>query len=169
MSSQSTTAPLPPPPLSSGPATTSTTPTFSEPMPAYMPTTSESPLVPSATLIESLHESSKTLLSTHLIPPRSGYAWTVHAGQICRITTPRGPQVGDLNLWSLQNPRERFWAARTRQLHASHVSIGDRLWSCLPYLRPMATIIGDSLGGKKYGKDGVDGWGGRCHDLLGTR
>lgn len=37
----------------------------------------------------------------------------------------------------------------------------------MPYLRPMVTIIADSLGGKEgYG---VDEWGGRCHDLLGTR
>lgn len=85
-------------------------------------------------------------------------------GTICRLTTPHGPQVGDLNIWSLANPRERFWASRTRQLHASHVSVGDRLWSNLPYLRPLVTITGDSL--KDYGLDDV---GGRCHDLLGTR
>lgn len=85
-------------------------------------------------------------------------------GTICRLTTPYGPQVGDLNIWSLANPRERFWASRTRQLHASHVSVGDRLWSNLPYLRPLVTITGDSL--KDYGVDEV---GGRCHDLLGTR
>jgi uncharacterized protein YcgI (DUF1989 family) len=60
--------------------------------------------------------------------------------------------------------RERFWAARTRQLQASHVSVGDRLWSCLPYLRPMTTIIADS-----FTDYGVDEFGGRCHDLLGTR
>ena len=76
-------------------------------------------------------------------------------------------------MWSLSNPRERFWAARTRQLHASHMKIGDRFWSNLPYLRPLATIVGDSL--KDYGvrKDGegkgVDEHGGRVHDLLGTR
>jgi uncharacterized protein YcgI (DUF1989 family) len=69
-----------------------------------------------------------------------------------------------LNIWSLANPRERFWASRTRQLHASHVSVGDRLWSNLPYLRPLVTITGDSL--QNYGVDEV---GGRCHDLLGTR
>merc|ERR1712093_501346 len=85
-------------------------------------------------------------------------------GQICVLSTPNGPQVGDLNIFSLHNPRERFWAARTRQLHASHVSVGDRLWSNLPYLRPLVTIVADSL--KDYGVDEV---GGRCHDLLGTR
>lgn len=85
-------------------------------------------------------------------------------GQICVLSTPNGPQVGDLNIFSPHNPRERFWAARTRQLHASHVSVGDRLWSNLPYLRPLVTIVADSL--KDYGVDEV---GGRCHDLLGTR
>lgn len=66
-------------------------------------------------------------------------------------------------MWSKSNPRERFWASRTRQLHASHLSTHDRLWSVLPYMRPLATIIHDSL---SYGKDDN---GGRAHDLLGTR
>ncbi len=76
----------------------------------------------------------------------------------------RIPQVGDLNLWNFNDPRERMWASRTRQLQAAHVTIFDRLWSILPFLRPMVTITGDSL--KDYGKDGE---GGRVHDLLGTR
>lgn len=106
--------------------------------------------------------SSRTLIDSFTIPIRSGRAWTVPTGCIVKISTPEGPQVGDLNIWNLNNPRERFWAARTRQLHASHVTVNDRLWSCLPYLRPLVTIIADSL--KDYG---VDKWGGRCHDLLG--
>jgi uncharacterized protein YcgI (DUF1989 family) len=107
---------------------------------------------------------SRRLVHSYTIPPRSGYAWKVPAGCVLRLTTPDGPQVGDLNIWNWDNPRERFWAARTRQLHASHVSTGDRLWSCLPFLRPMCTIVKDTL--EDYG---VDGFGGRCHDLLGTR
>lgn len=98
------------------------------------------------------------------IPIRSGRAWTVPAGHVFRITTIEGPQVGDLNLWHLGNPRERMWASRTRQLQSAHVSVFDRLWSTLPYLRPMVTITRDSLA--DYG---VDGDGGRVHDLLGTR
>ena len=104
-----------------------------------------------------------TLVDEFVIPIRSGRAWTVRAGQLCRIVVVEGPQVGDLNLWHLHNPRERFWAARTRQLHRAHVSTYDRLWSTLPYLRPMATITRDTV---SYG---VDADGGRCHDLLGTR
>ncbi|SNX86273.1 uncharacterized protein MEPE_04982 [Melanopsichium pennsylvanicum] len=111
--------------------------------------------------------------TSFILPIRSGKAWTVKAGQVCRIVDVAGAQVGDLNVWSLHHPRERFWAARTRQLQRSHVSVYDRLWSCLPYLRPLCTITADTLG--IYGEGGngkgggVDAEGGRVHDLLGTR
>lgn len=106
----------------------------------------------------------RELTESFILPIRSGRAWLVPAGSVCRITTPEGPQVGDLNIWNAHNPRERFWASRTRQLHASHVSTFDRLWSNLPFLRPLVTITADSL--ENYG---VDEFGGRVHDLLGTR
>jgi uncharacterized protein len=104
------------------------------------------------------------LVESFTIPIRSGRAWTVPAGHVFRIITVEGPQVGDLNIWNAHNPRERLWASRTRQLQAAHVTTFDRLWSTLPYLRPIATITSDSL--KDYG---IDEFGGRIHDLLGTR
>ena len=97
------------------------------------------------------------------VPRRSGKAWPVRAGQICRIVVSEGPQVGDLNMWNRHNPRERFWASRTRQLHSAHLKTYDRFWSSLPYLRPMATITDESV---QYG---IDSDGAGCHDLLGTR
>ena len=106
---------------------------------------------------------SRSLVEQFVVPIRSGRAWPVLAGQICRIVVVEGAQVADFNAWNLNNPRERFWAARTKQLHRAHVTTFDRLWSCLPYLRPMLTITGDSI---DYGLD-EDGAG--CHDLLGTR
>ena len=106
----------------------------------------------------------RTLVEEFEIPIRSGRAWTVPAGHVMRLYTVDGPQVGDLNLWHRDNPRERFWAARTRQLHAAHVTRFDRLWSTLPYLRPLATIVADTL--ESYG---VDDDGGRVHDTLGSR
>ena len=105
----------------------------------------------------------RTLVERFVVPRRSGRAWPVRAGQIFRIIAVEGPQVADLNVWSLANPRERFWASRTRQLHQAHLSTFDRLWSCLPYLRPLLTITADTI---QYGLD-ADGAG--CHDLLGTR
>lgn len=133
------------------------------PVPAYLPT-AESPLTVDTTLYSSIQHATRVLVDEFTLPIRSGRAWKAPAGSIIRISTPEGPQVGDLNIWNAHNPRERFWASRTRQLHASHVSTFDRLWSCLPYMRPLVTIISDSLAW--YGDDEH---GGRVHDLLGTR
>ncbi len=105
----------------------------------------------------------RKLVDKFIVPPRSGKAWPVHAGQLCRIVVVEGPQVADLNIWNLHDPRERFWAARTRQFYRAYVTTYDRLWSCLPYLRPMLTITNDSI---NYGVDKDGAW---CHDLLGTR
>ena len=105
----------------------------------------------------------RTLDSKFVVPKRTGKAWPVKAGQICRVVLIEGPQVADLNMWNLHNPREHFWAGRTKQLHSAHMETFDRFWSCLPFLRPMATITNETV---KYGID-EDNAG--CHDLLGTR
>lgn len=99
-----------------------------------------------------------------VVPPREGRAFRVPEGSFFRISCPQGAQVGDLNLFHAANPVERFFSGKTRALHGTHLSIGARLWSCLPYLRPMATIVADSLAWY-----GVDRWGGRVHDVIGTR
>ncbi|TQN66070.1 hypothetical protein CSHISOI_09359 [Colletotrichum shisoi] len=134
-----------------------------KPVPAYLPTAG-SVLTVDKALYDSAQQAPRVLVEQFTLPIRSGRAWRAPAGSIVRISTPEGPQVGDLNIWNAHNPRERFWASRTKQLHASHVSTGDRLWSNLPYMRPLATIIKDSL--DWYGEDEH---GGRVHDLLGTR
>jgi uncharacterized protein YcgI (DUF1989 family) len=106
----------------------------------------------------------RTLIESFEVPIRTGRAWKVPAGHVFRVTTPVGPQVGDFNVWNANDPRERLWASRTRQLQGAHVSTHDRLWSNLPFLRPLVTITDDSLA--DYG---IDEHGGRLHDLLGTR
>lgn len=99
-----------------------------------------------------------------VVPPREGRCWTVRAGQFFRITCIEGPQVGDLNLWSAADPAERFYSGKTRALHRTHLSVGDRLWSSFPHLRPMATIVADTLAWY-----GIDAFGGSVHDVIGTR
>jgi uncharacterized protein YcgI (DUF1989 family) len=103
-------------------------------------------------------------VSALAIPPREARAFRALAGQFVRISLPEGAQVGDLNLFNAADPAERFFSGKTRALHGTHVSVGDRLWSVLPWLRPMATITADSLGWY-----GVDAYGGRVHDVIGTR
>lgn len=103
-------------------------------------------------------------VSEVLIPPRDAGSFEVPAGHFFRIISVEGPQVGDLNLWNAKDLSERFFSGKTRQLHASHLSTGDRLWSNMPNLRPMATITRDTL--DWYGWD-ADGAG--VHDVIGTR
>ena len=104
------------------------------------------------------------VVETVLAPPRDACAFRVPAGDFFRITSIEGPQVGDLNLWNAHDLTERFYSGKTRALHGTHVTLGERLWSSFPSLRPMATIVEDSLGWY-----GIDGFGGSVHDVIGTR
>ncbi|MYI70591.1 MAG: DUF1989 domain-containing protein [Boseongicola sp. SB0673_bin_14] len=98
------------------------------------------------------------------VPPRDAATFRVPCGGVFRISSIEGPQVGDLNLWNADDVGEHFYSGKTRALHGTHVSVGDRLWSNLPHLRPMATIIEDTLAWY-----GADEFGGRVHDVIGTR
>jgi len=108
--------------------------------------------------------STLTKLSELIVPPRDARAFTVPAGHFFRIISVEGPQVGDLNLWNAHDLSERFFSGKTRAFHATHVSTGDRLWSTLPSLRPMATITHDTLGWYGWDDDGAG-----VHDVIGTR
>lgn len=99
-----------------------------------------------------------------LVPPREARCFEVPAGQFFRISSIEGPQVGDLNLHNLRDLSERFYSGKTRALHGTHVTTGEQLWSTIPFLRPMATIIKDTL--DWYG---IDPHGGSVHDVIGTR
>ncbi len=102
--------------------------------------------------------------ATVVVPPREAKCFTVPAGGFFRITSVGGAQVGDLNLWHAADLGERFYSGKTRALHGTHVTTGHQLWSGFPNLRPMATIVADTLAW--YGKDD---FGGSVHDVIGTR
>ncbi len=99
-----------------------------------------------------------------IVAPRDAECFEVPAGHFFRIVSIEGAQVGDLNLWSAADPTERFFSGKTRALHGTHVSVGDRLWSNLPFMRPMATITYDTLDWYGWDDDG-----GGVHDVIGTR
>jgi len=102
-------------------------------------------------------------VSETLVPPRDAGSFEVPAGHFFRIVSVEGSQVGDLNIFSA-DLSERFYSGKTRALHGTHLSTGDRMWSGFPTLRPMATITEDTL--DWYG---FDAFGGSVHDVIGTR
>jgi len=99
-----------------------------------------------------------------LVPPRDARCFDVPAGHFFRISSFEGAQVGDLNLWNAHDLNEKFYSGKTRALHGTHLSTGDRMWSSFPHLRPMATVTADTL--DWYG---FDAFGGSVHDVIGTR
>lgn len=72
--------------------------------------------------------------------------------------------MGDLNLWVAGDLSGRFYSGGTRASHGTHLSMGDRMWSNFPHLRPMATVTDDTL--DWYG---FDAHGLSVHDVIGTR
>ncbi len=108
--------------------------------------------------------SGMTLLETITIPPRDARVFEVPAGHLFRICNNEGPEVGDLNLWNTEDLTEHFYSGKTRALHATHISTGDRLWSSFPGFRPMATVTYNTL--DWYG---IDEYGAGVHDVIGTR
>ncbi len=101
---------------------------------------------------------------TLIAEPRQACSFSVPKGHFFRITCTEGSQVGDLNLWNANDLSERFYSGKTRALHGTHLSVGERMWSNFPNLRPMATIVEDTL--DWYG---IDAFGGSVHDVIGTR
>ena len=99
-----------------------------------------------------------------IIPPRDAKCFTVKKGNFFRIECMHGSQVGDLNIFNLNNLEEKFYSGKTRALHGTHLSTSDQLWSSFPYLRPLATITHDTLDWYGWDDDG-----GSVHDVIGTR
>ncbi|WP_420862705.1 urea carboxylase-associated family protein [Algirhabdus cladophorae] len=104
------------------------------------------------------------LVDSVTVPARDAACFEVPAGHFFRITSIEGPQVGDLNLWNAANLAERFYSGKTRALHGTHLTTRDHMWSSFPQLRPMATVVHDTL--EWYG---IDTFGGSVHDVIGTR
>jgi len=97
------------------------------------------------------------------IPKETGKAFLVAQGQILRIIQVEGPQVADFNAFNRHDPREMFWSGRTRILQGAHLTIGHQLWSTPPKMRPMFTIIADTVEHKPLPH------GAASHDLIYSR
>ena len=119
-----------------------------------------------STNLEILHKARQHIkkINEVIIPPRDAKTFKVKSGNFFRIESIEGPQVGDLNIFQADNLDEKFYSGKTRALYGTHISVGDKMFSSLPYLRSLATITWDTLDWYGYDKDG-----GSVHDVIGTR
>jgi len=113
-----------------------------------------------------LHKARENLIKKKeiTIDPRDAKTFEVRRGDFFRIESIEGPQVGDLNLFQLNNLDEKFYSGKTRALYGTHLSVGDKMFSNFPYFRSLATITWDTLDWYDYDEDG-----GSVHDVIGTR
>jgi uncharacterized protein YcgI (DUF1989 family) len=103
------------------------------------------------------------LVRTVEIAARTGEAFEIEQGQLIRVICSEGPQVADFNAFGRQDAREKFWSVKSRIIGSSHLTVGNQLWSCPPWTRPMMTIIADTVS-----REALPG-GARTHDLLFSR
>ena len=79
------------------------------------------------------------------IPPRSGAAYTLSAGQVLKVIDPQGSQVSDLLAYNAQDTREVISNGRTFDYEETiRLGTGTRLWSNRS--NPMLEIVEDSVG-----------------------
>jgi uncharacterized protein YcgI (DUF1989 family) len=84
------------------------------------------------------------------IPPRSGAAFLLKAGEVLRVIDPQGKQVSDLLAFNAQDVREVISNGRTFDYEETiRLTQGNVLWSNRS--TPMLRISADSVG---------------CHDFL---
>ena len=105
-------------------------------------------------------EEARQRIESFVIPARTGKAFRLLASQVVRVSCVEGPQVADMIVFNLLDPTEKFWSGRTRVIHGGHLRVGDRLWSVPPHVRPMLTLISDTLEHPPHP------FGARSHDLL---
>ena len=74
-----------------------------------------------------------------------GKAIVVKKGQSVRVICVEGPQVPNICIWNADNYDERFWNEFTSSREGLFLTAFSRLWSNMPRLRPMMTIIEDTV------------------------
>ncbi|MCX5512562.1 hypothetical protein C3941_04295 [Kaistia algarum] len=89
-------------------------------------------------------------------------AFVVKRGQTFRIICEAGPQIADLCIWNAHDTSERFANEYTLTREGIWLARDMRLWSSLPHLRPMMTVIEDTVVNKPIHP------GARHHYLFGA-
>jgi uncharacterized protein YcgI (DUF1989 family) len=113
---------------------------------------------------ENLRDKRETfaLVERFIIPKESGKACLVRRGQVARVIAVEGPQIADIDFFNADNPVEHLWANQTLNREGMHLTRFSRLWSNMPWFRPLMTIIEDTVENAPVPP------GGRHHHIFGA-
>jgi hypothetical protein len=90
-------------------------------------------------------------LDSFTIPPYRGRGFLVKGGHTFRVIEETGPQIGDVAFWNAQNSQEYFSAMCTWLVEGWIIRPFTRLWSELPWFRPMMTCLEDTVRSEEDG------------------
>ena len=96
------------------------------------------------------------------IPRTSGKGFVVKCGQAVRIVCTEGGQIADVDVFNADNPAEHLWANQTLNREGAHLTTFSRLWSNMPWFRPLMTITEDTV------QNVATSRGARHHIILGA-
>ncbi len=80
-------------------------------------------------------------VSQDVIPARSGKGFAVDKGQIFRIIELEGGQIGDVWFINRDDPSEHLMSHTTFLHEGAYPKKFSQFWSCMPHVRPMATML----------------------------
>lgn len=86
------------------------------------------------------------LVSRDLIPARSGKGFEVSEGQVFRVIEVEGGQIADVWLLNRHGPRHHFMGHTTFLHEGAYPTQYSQFWSCMPDVRPMATMLVEHSG-----------------------
>ena len=86
-----------------------------------------------------------------VIAPFNGRGFIVKKGQSFRVIQEEGPQVGDVAFWNADDAKETLSCLRTWEVDGWFLEVYSRLWSDVPWLRPMVTCIEDTVAATRDG------------------
>ena len=114
------------------------------------------------------------LVDEKILPPYDGYGFTLDKGQVVRYELTEGPQIIDTIYLARERPTEE-WADNfnTSQFASMTPHEGDIYYSNTPFVRPLLTIINDTVDYEALHKHYGDGCGhsfvwntGRCTEGI---
>jgi uncharacterized protein len=93
------------------------------------------------------------LLDRSSVLPLSGGGFIVKKGQTFRLIELEGPQIADVGVWNLHNPKETVSSLRTWELEGWFLKVNSRVWSGIPWFRPLITCIDETLDSRRRNDD----------------
>lgn len=89
------------------------------------------------------------LVSSQVILACSGRGFKVDKGQVFRIVQIDGPQIGDVWFFNQHDTNEHFMGHTTFLHEGAYPQQFTQFWSCMPQVRPMATMLLEHSGQPK--------------------